>query len=149
MRFGNTRDMFKTQKVPELDIPDDFKCIVQTELIKHAKMTNNSLSLHRTTLIGKTTFLTVKEKKKKKPHKTSRCLDFLNNQQKNCLEKRIPRSKKLVCKTFMPKLGQKPPKSAHHVSIGQHSLLASEARLPYSSPVCFPGTVNSLYEPEG
>lgn len=40
MRFGNTRDMFKTQKVPELDIPDDFKCIVQTELTKHAKMTN-------------------------------------------------------------------------------------------------------------
>lgn len=53
--------------MPELDIPDDLKCIVQTELTKHAQSLRTLLSFHETVnTYSKTDFCFLKGKKKKK-----------------------------------------------------------------------------------
>lgn len=95
--------------MPELDIPDNFKCTVETELIQNMQNPQILLKFTQYNTYWKDNFLNREGKEKK----TSRCLGFLNNQQKICLEKTILRSEKLVSKIFMPKLGQKPQKSTH------------------------------------
>lgn len=79
-----------------------------------------SESFHKATLTRKRTFLTVKKGKKK-----SRSLEFVNNQQKNCLGKKEFSGVKNLCPIFMSTL--RAPQGLHMSVSNSTQLSRAEA----------------------